>query len=82
MKGRYQKSSHAPDAQEGDVGDEVHAVDGGDVIEVGVLLVIAFGALIRWMVSWGSRFLFSFFQVGLSRESAVDAGCRVQVGGR
>ena len=46
MKGRYQKSSHAPDAQEGDVGDEVHAVDGGDVIEVGVLLVIAFGAQI------------------------------------
>ena len=49
MKGRYQKSSHAPDAQEGDVGDRVHAVDGGDVIEVGVLLVIAFGAQIgRW----------------------------------
>ena len=46
MKGRYQKSSHAPDAQEGDVGDGVQDVDGGDVVEVGVLLVIAFGALI------------------------------------
>ena len=43
MKGRYQLPNHAPDAQEGDVGDGVQDVDGGDGVEVGVLLVIAFG---------------------------------------
>ena len=44
MKGRYHLSKHAPDDQEGGVGDVVQVVDGGDAVEVRVLLVIAFGA--------------------------------------
>ena len=39
----YQVSKHAPEVTEGDVSDGVHKVDGGDGVEVGVLLVIAFG---------------------------------------
>ena len=44
MKALYQMSIHAPEVAEGDVSDGVHGVEGDDVIEVGVLLVIAFGA--------------------------------------
>ena len=43
MKAFYQLSKHAPEVTEGDVSDGVHKVDGGDGVEVGALLVIAFG---------------------------------------
>ena len=66
MKGRYHLSKHAPDVQEGDVGDVVQVVDGGDAVEVRVLLVIAFGArLVDVRLGLSS---FSFFQVGTVTE--------------
>ena len=71
MKALYQMSIHAPEVAEGDVSDGVHGVEGDDVIEVGVLLVIAFGALI-WRD--GSRALvFLFF---LSGRAVTGVGGR------
>ena len=54
-------SKHAPDDQEGGVGDVVQVVDGGDAVEVRVLVVIAFGARLD---GWSIGALVFFFQVG------------------
>ena len=79
MKALYQMSIHAPEVAEGDVSDGVHGVEGDDVIEVGVLLVIAFGArLFRGMVV--GALVFFFFLSG--RAVTGFGGRRGSVGYR